>query len=218
MGTITGYIRCSTAKQNNEHWKLMLEDYARSREFNITSWEEETVSGAKSWKNRKLSKILKSANPGDILIVGEASRIGRDSADAQDFVKEAKKIGLIIHIVQASLILDETEQSMNNELILGMLFTIAQFERKLLSYRTKSGLKRARAEGKTLGGYRRKGVKVADMESGDNGGRSGGRSIHPQRSAILRAVTSGNSISGTADRYKVSRITIHRWMKEEGLK
>lgn len=204
---VTGYIRISTAKQNNEHWKIMLSEYAENKGLVITlPWVEETVSGAKSWRDRKLANILNTAEKGDILIVGEASRIGRDSADAMDFVKEARKKGLIVHIIQAGLIVTEEVDSVDPAtIILPVLFGVAEYERKLLSLRTKSGLRRAKAEGKKLGGDR------------TNGKRLGGRTTHEVKHKVLKALKAGGSVHGIADRYKVSRTSIYKWKKEAGI-
>jgi DNA invertase Pin-like site-specific DNA recombinase len=38
---------------------------------------EETISGKKSWKNRKLGDLVDKLQKGDILIITELSRLGR---------------------------------------------------------------------------------------------------------------------------------------------
>jgi DNA invertase Pin-like site-specific DNA recombinase len=197
---ITGYIRVSTDKQTNDHWKMMLADYAQSTGLDNPVWIEETVTGKRSWKERKLKTIIDNAEAGDVLIVGEASRIGRDAADAMDFVKVARQKGMVIHIIQAGLVI-EGDGADAATIVLPVLFGMAEYERKLLSYRTKLGLERARAEGKQLGGYRKKGEKV------------GGRVAHPQKANILKAVNAGGTIAGTARAYGVSTMTIYRWIK-----
>lgn len=201
---VTGYIRISTSKQNNEHWKIMLSEYAEGKGIEISlPWVEETVSGAKSWKERKLASILKNSERGDILIVGEASRIGRDAADAMDFIKEARKKGLIVHIIQAGLIVTEEVDAVDPAtIILPTLFAVAEYERKVLSLRTKSGLRRAKAQGKKLGGDR------------TNGKRLGGRTTHEVKHKVLKALKAGGSVYGLADRYNVSRTSIYKWKKE----
>ena len=201
--TVTGYIRVSTDRQSNEHWRLMLTEYAHSKGLPEPEWIEETVSGKKPWKGRKLAGLLENSIPGDILIVGEASRIGRDAHDALGFLKASRKAGIVVHVVQAGQIITPDDDSINAELIIGILFQIAQYERRLLSYRVRLGLNRAKAEGKHLGGYR-----------GRVGRKPGGAPVRADKDKILRAVRGGASINGASNRFGVARSTIYTWLKE----
>jgi DNA invertase Pin-like site-specific DNA recombinase len=148
---VYGYVRVSTEKQNNEHWKLMIRDYCDGKNLSEPWFREETVSGAKPWKERKLAAVLTDMKPREHLVVGEASRIGRDAADALDFIKAARNAGIIVHVIQAGLEVNGDGVDAAT-IILPVLFGMAEYERKLLSYRTKLGLQRAKESGKILGG------------------------------------------------------------------
>lgn len=199
---VTAYIRVSTVKQTNDHWKLMLSDYAETQGLPEPEWMEENISGAKPWRSRKLGPYLKTAEPGDVLIVGEASRIGRNAADGLDFIREAKRAGVILHIRPLDPIKPNNGPD-SATIILPVLFGMAEYEREQLSYRTKLGLARAKEQGKVLGGYR-------------GGGRNPGDGTRADKAEILKAVKGGASINGTAKRFKVTRSTIYRWLKEGG--
>lgn len=75
---IYGYIRVSTDKQSVENQRFEIEQYCRKYNFNVSSWIEETISGTKQPKDRKLGKLLKDLNKDDILVCAELSRLGRN--------------------------------------------------------------------------------------------------------------------------------------------
>jgi|GEM_PF-4983733 len=202
---VTGYVRVSTERQTNEHWKMLIADYAQSKGLPAPQWVEEQVTGSlRPWRERKLAPWLTTCDWGDVLIVGEASRIGRNTEDALNFVRHAREAGITVHVIQAGQVITPDGEAINAELIITILFAMAKHERELLRTRIKLGLERARAEGKTLGGYR-----------GRVSGRGkGGRATHPDKEKILQVVRVGASINGTAATFGVSRQAIYNWLKE----
>lgn len=74
---IYAYIRVSTDKQTVENQRFEINRFAKQRDFQIDVWVEETVSGTRSAKDRKLGVLLKRIKKGDTLIVSEISRLGR---------------------------------------------------------------------------------------------------------------------------------------------
>ena len=62
---IYAYIRVSTDKQTVENQRFEINRFAKQRDFQIDVWVEETVSGTRSAKDRKLGVLLnlKSATP-----------------------------------------------------------------------------------------------------------------------------------------------------------
>lgn len=75
---IYGYIRVSTDKQNTENQKFEINNFCVKSGLEVDKWVEETVSGLKSARKRKLGALLKRMNKGDILICTEISRLGRN--------------------------------------------------------------------------------------------------------------------------------------------
>ena len=57
---IYAYIRVSTDKQTVENQRFEINRFAKQRDFQIDVWVEETVSGTRSAKDRKLGVLLKS--------------------------------------------------------------------------------------------------------------------------------------------------------------
>ena len=201
---ITGYVRISKSTSSTNHWITLLTKYIASSDLNPDSveWVEDTVSGTKAWTKRKLAQVLDNSNKGDIILVGEVSRLGRDTENGLNFIKHAKAKGVIIHIASAGLIIDDSPQSITSEMMVSMLFTLAKFERDLLSQRTISGLNQAKADGKQLGG------------DGTDGKRIGGRTTHEKKSNVMQALRKGASINGIARGYGVSRTTVYKWKAE----
>ena len=76
------------------------------------------------------------------------------------------------------------------KLTMGVINTVAQFERELLIERTQSGLKRAKEQGKKLG--RPKSLS------------------HTSEQEILHEIATGESVSALARKHRVSRQTIMR--------
>ncbi len=70
---IYAYIRVSTDKQTVENQRFEINRFAKQRDFQIDVWVEETVSGTRSAKDRKLGVLLKRIKKGDTLIVSEIS-------------------------------------------------------------------------------------------------------------------------------------------------
>ena len=55
---IYAYIRVSTDKQTVENQRFEINRFAKQRDFQIDVWVEETVSGTRSAKDRKLGVLL----------------------------------------------------------------------------------------------------------------------------------------------------------------
>ena len=52
------YIRVSTDKQDLENQKFEILKYANAKKLGNVEFVEETASGRKSWKNRKLGRLI----------------------------------------------------------------------------------------------------------------------------------------------------------------
>ena len=79
-----GYVRVSTDKQETENQRYEVFKYANRKKLGNVEFVEETVSGRKSWKDRKLGNLIEEVQKGDILIVTELSRLGRSMLEIKD--------------------------------------------------------------------------------------------------------------------------------------
>ncbi len=101
-----------------------------------------------------LKECLKALREGDILVIWKLDRLGRSLRHlinlVDGFIKQ--RIGFKVLAGQGAQI-DVTTP--NGKMIFGIFATLAEFERELISERTKAGLAAARARGRK-GGRRRK--------------------------------------------------------------
>lgn len=110
---------------------------------------EETISGSTSASERAgFNKLLDRMEAGDTLVVTKLDRLGRNAIDVQSTVALLEGKGIKVHCLALGGV-DLTSAA--GKMTMGVLASVAQFERDLLIERTQAGLARAKSEGKTLG-------------------------------------------------------------------
>lgn len=148
----------------------------------------ETVSGFMSIEQRKgFARLLEKMERGDVLVVTKLDRLGRDAIDVSTTVARFAKMGIRVHCLALGGV-DLTSSA--GKLTMGVINTVAQFERDLLIERTQSGLARARAKGKRLG---RPAALTAD-----------------QKAQVRDRIARGETLSAIARDMGTSRQTIMR--------
>jgi len=165
MPKTIAYLRVSTDSQDLKNQKLEIHEYAARHHFKIDEWMEIKVSSKKSRKERLINLLLENLDTGDRLIVAEISRLGRSVGQIITIMDELikKKVKVII-IKQGMKINGRSDIQSKTMITLFGLF--AEIERDLISERTKSGLARARAEGKLIG--RPKGLGKSQLDGKEN--------------------------------------------------
>ena len=73
-----GYIRVSTDKQTVENQRHEINCFCQQQGLSIDGWIEETISGTKGVDKRKLGRLLRKVQAGDLIICAELSRLGRN--------------------------------------------------------------------------------------------------------------------------------------------
>ena len=68
MGKIVAYLRASTDKQDLNHQKLELLEFARKKSLAIDEFVEITISSRKTSKQRRIDELLNLLNNGDTLL------------------------------------------------------------------------------------------------------------------------------------------------------
>ena len=99
--------------------------------------------------------VIKQLKPNDTLIVLDLDRAFRSTIDALQTMEGLRQRGVNLRILNLNLDLS-TEFG---EVVFGILAALAQFERRIISRRTKEGLEAARKRGVRLGRPRK--VKVS---------------------------------------------------------
>ena len=75
---IYGYCRISTNHQQVSNQKHEIQTFIDKNNLMVDKWIEEVISSRKPLNERKLGKIIKKLQKGDILIATELSRLGRN--------------------------------------------------------------------------------------------------------------------------------------------
>jgi DNA invertase Pin-like site-specific DNA recombinase len=136
-----GYARVSTEDQNLDLQIMALEKAGCTRLFS-----DHGVSGGR-FSRPGLDSALQAITPGDTLVVWRLDRLGRSLRKLVELVDELGGKG--VEFVSLNESIDTT--SSGGVLMFHMMAALAQFERSLISERTRAGLAAARKRGKTLG-------------------------------------------------------------------
>lgn len=140
------YCRVSTKKQTNENQKIKLIGYASERFLKFDLYEEvESSRKTRPVKQELLMKLRKGEYSS--VIVYKLDRFARSSRELILEIQELIDKG--IGFISLSDNLDFTNSV--GRLHFQILAAFAEFERSLISERTKEGIERAKAQGKKLG-------------------------------------------------------------------
>lgn len=149
------YHRVSTLDQDPELARGELRGLCARIGADVVLDVEETASGALN--NRPgLQRVLKAARQGkvDVVVVWKLDRFGRSALDVLANIQSLTDAG--VRFIASSQGLDvKPEGDAMSKLMLTVLAAVAEFERDLIRDRTRLGLQRAKARGKTLGRPRR---------------------------------------------------------------
>lgn len=186
MTRIFAYCRVSTADQttDNQGQEIEAAGFAVTKQRVIC----ETVSGSVPALERKgFAKLLDRLEDGDVLIVTKLDRLGRNAMDVRATVERLASIGVRVHCLALGGV-DLTSPA--GRMTMQVINAVAEFERDLLIERTQSGLRRARAEGKTFG----RPSALSEV----------------QRATVIGQLNAGVSVAQIAREMKTSRQTIMR--------
>jgi DNA invertase Pin-like site-specific DNA recombinase len=148
----------------------------------------EKCSG-KSKKRPELERMLDTLRKGDVVVVQRLDRLGRSLKDLIELLDNFKKND--VQFISLNEKIDTT--SAIGELAFHMIGSIAQFERRLISERTKAGLEAARARG-------RKGGRKAKLTPAD---------IKKAKAMLMDPEMTKTEV---AEHFKVSRPTLNKWL------
>lgn len=186
MARTFAYCRVSTVDQTSDNQVREIQ----SAGFTIDPKRVvvETVSGSTPARERKeFARLLDRLEEGDVLVVSKLDRLGRNAIDVRSIVEHLATEGVKVHCLALGGV-DLTSAA--GKMTMGVIAAVAEFERDLLVERTQSGLKRAKAQGKTLG---RPQALNAEMQT-----------------AIREKRSNGASLGLLAKEYGVSRACIQR--------
>lgn len=164
MATI-GFLRVSTLDQDTEKNKLDILQFANSRQFGNVEFVEETVSGTKDYKKRKLGALLDRMTKGDILIVPELSRIARSTIQILEVIQLTQDRGITLYSLKENFC--NKDNSIASTVTKTIFALVAQIERELISLRTREALHARKMQGVRLGRPQGKGKSRLDEHTAD---------------------------------------------------
>ena len=187
------YTRVSTEDQDCARQLRDLKAFAAKCGYTVVAEFSESESGMRNDRKER-AKIIKLARERkiDVVLVTEMTRWGRSTVDLLDTLQELNSYGvsLIAH-TGAQFDLNTAQGKM----IAGVLAVLSEFERNLISERTKSGLANAVAKGKKLG--RQEGQNPSDKYA----------------KKVLSLVEAGRSYRWIAHELQISATTVMQIVK-----
>jgi putative DNA-invertase from lambdoid prophage Rac len=140
------YCRVSTSRQTNDNQKARLFEYAKSNNLEYDLFEEvESTRKTRPIKQELLTKLRNGSY--SAVVVFKLDRYARSSRELILEIQELTNKG--IGFISISDNLDFS--SSTGRLHFHILAAFAEFERSLISERTKEGIARTRAQGTVLG-------------------------------------------------------------------
>lgn len=144
------YVRASTDKQDTDHQRLEILEFARQKGYRVDDYIELTMSSRKDPRERRIEELTQRLNAGDTLIVTELSRIGRSTGEVIMLVNKLVEQGVRLIVIKQKLDLQD-KQDMTAKIMITLFSLFAELERDLISVRTKEALAAKKAQGKKLG-------------------------------------------------------------------
>ena len=195
-----GYVRVSTDRQVTDNQRFEIERYCKKNNIKIDEWIEETISGTKEPKKRKLGNLLDNVTKGDLIICSEISRLGRKLFMIMMILQTLLEKGVKVWTIKDNYRLGDDIQSK----ILAFAFGIAaEIERDMISQRTKEALKLKVAQGVILG--RPLGKKSARVK------------LTGKEKEIKQLRKQGVGKSAIGRKFNVNRMTVDTFMKDNGI-
>ena len=184
------YLRVSTVDQHPETQRHDLLTLAQQRGFEIVHEYTDRISGTKA-KRPGLDQLLADARRGqfEVVVVWAGDRIARSVRHYLEVLDELSRLGIEFVSLRENI---DTGGALGRAIVV-IVGAIAELERSLIVERVRSGMRRARLEGRHIG---RKPLEL-------------------DRQAIVRDRNRGLSLGELAKLYRISRTTIARVLKED---
>lgn len=183
---VFGYVRVSLSTQSVSQQISALID-AGVDEKNII--RDEGVSGTRQ-QRPGLDALLTQLRPGDTVKVWKLDRLGRSMAHIASLIEQFKNENITLVSITDGI---DTSTSAGR-MMAGMVITMAEYERELISERTTASLQKARENGRVGGRTRVMDEKLARR--------------------VLALIDSGHSPAEVASVLGKSRPTGYRYVKE----
>lgn len=186
------YVRVSTVDQHPETQLRELREYAERRGLTVAQEHEYVDHGFGGAKARRpaLDRMLEDARRRrfGVLLVWSCDRLARSTKHFLQVIDELDNCDVQFVSLREAF---DTSGALGRA-FLGIVAVLGEMERALLIERVRSGMARARAEGRQIGRAR----------------------LDVNREQVVRDRRSGLSLTQVAKRHNISRASVCRLMKE----
>ncbi len=196
--TTTAYLRVSTDQQDYDSQREQITAFAAAQNIAVDIWATDQASGAKPWQEREIGNILRTAMPGDTVIVSEVSRIARSVVGVLTALQLAAERGARVMAARNRLVMDD---SLPAKITITVLALAAEIERDLIRERTRAALQARRAKGLPLG------RPTGEAET---------HQLDARKEEIIRALDARISKRGIARMLQVAPNTLYDYLRRIG--
>lgn len=141
---LLGYTRVSTVSQDA---RLQL-DALRGVGVEPRDVFSDVTSGSRAAIKRPgIKKLLEYADAGDTVVVWRIDRLGRSLIDVLNTVNLLRERGVTVRSISDGI----DPETSSGRMMLGMLATLAEYERELITERVNAGIAAARQSGTRFG-------------------------------------------------------------------
>ena len=189
MKRIVLYTRVSSSDQHIEAQLCDLRPLAKARGYEIVGEYTDTISGAKA-KRPGLDKLMSDARHGrfDGVVLWSFDRMARSVKHFLEVLDELNHLNIGLVSFRENI---DTSGPLGRAMIV-IVAAISELERSLIVERVKSGMRRAKLEGRQIGRAK----------------------LNIDREQVVIDRRSGLSLTQVAKRHAISRASVCRLMKE----
>jgi DNA invertase Pin-like site-specific DNA recombinase len=183
------YLRVSTVDQHPETQVYDLRQMAAQRGYEIAKEYTDRISGVKA-RRPGLDEMMRDARRGhfDVVLVWACDRIARSTRHFLEVLDELNRLNVEFVSFREQI---DTGGPLGRAIVV-IIGAIAELERSLIVERVRSGMRRARLEGRPIGRP----------------------ALALDREAIVKDRRNGDSLGTIARNHRVSRTTVHRVLHE----
>jgi DNA invertase Pin-like site-specific DNA recombinase len=133
---VIGYIRVSSDKQDLLKQEHLLLKYAQQHQLPINDFIQVEISSRRNTKARRIDELLARLHPGDVLLVAELSRLGRNMFEVINIINQLSENEIqLVFVRQPEL----STAGPHGKLLLAIYSYFAEAERDFISVRTGTG-------------------------------------------------------------------------------
>ena len=189
MKRVAIYTRISSTDQNRETQLCDLRPLAAARGYQIVDEYEDTISGAKA-RRPGLDRLMSDARRGkfDIVSLWAFDRLARSVKHFLEVLDELNHLNIVLISFRENI---DTSGPLGRAMIV-IVAAISELERSIIVERVKSGMRRAKLEGRQIGRAR----------------------LDVDREQVVEDRRTGMSLTQVASKHSISRASVCRVMNE----